>query len=357
MAAIKVENIDDLVEGTYNRVFGDKSWVDISLNKQFYCIADRFLRGKKSPTQATPQMEWKIQVRNTNNARFTALYDEDQYDVRNLLIGAQEEWSHATTNYSYDLREKDFNGSGPLKIIDTIMVREHAMHNDWFELMEDAFWTAPTSSTQTPFPLMGIPTAIQKNATDGFTGGDPTGFSSGYGNVATATYSGWKNYVAGYTSVSRDDLVAKWLKACDYTRFQAPHAFKELGKGGTGLDAEAAFYTTYDLREPLWQYLDTRNDNLRDVAGLATGDPKFRGVPVKWVPALDDTNSDANDTSNPIYGIYWPNWQFKFNQGWDMKRFKKTHPTQHNVRIVGLDSSCQLVCTNRRSGGFVLYVR
>lgn len=345
MATLSPDSIDDLVETTYNRTLKKGKWTDISLDKQFYCLAQRYLRGKKMPVQATPEMIWKLQVRNTETARFTGLFSKDQHDVQNLAVGAQQEWALATANWAYDVQEREFQQDWT-QIVDYILMREHAMYNDWWELMEESFWLAPTSSDQDPRPLSGLPFWIQKNATEGFNGGDPSGFSSGAGNVATGTYANWKNYTFRYAKISRDDFVAKAIKAMDFTSFTPPHEFPEASPSK---DPTWSFYTTYAVREPLWQFLDTRNDNLRDVAGMAISDPKLRGIPVKWVPALTNSSSGAVDTTNPFYGVNWTTTKFMFKKGWDMKR---TGPIakdgQRHVRVVHLDSTCNLAVDNRR---------
>lgn len=352
MATLTPEAIDDLVETTYDRALKPKKWTDISLSDQFHCLAQRFLQGKKMPVSATPNMIWKLQVRNTETFRFTGLFSKDQHDVQNLAVGASQQWALATANWAYDVQEPEFQ-QDMYQIVDYILMREHSMYNDWWKGMEAAFWTAPTSSTQDPRPISGIPFWVQKNSTEGFKGGDPSGFSAGAGGVSTSTYPNWKNYTFPYSQINRDDFVEKAIKAMDLCEFTPPHEFPDAAPTA---NPKWSFYTTYAVRSPLWQYLDTRNDNLRDVAGTATTDPKLRNIPVKWVPALTNAGSSAVDTSNPFYGINWGCMDFRFKKGWDMKR---TGPVkkdgQRHVRVVHIDSTCNLATDNRRAH-FVGYV-
>jgi hypothetical protein len=350
MASLKPEQLDDLVNLTFNRA-RKKSWVDLSLDNQEYVFAQQFMNGKnKTPVKGGPQQTWKIQVNNTGNSRFTGLFSKDQTAVTNLTIGAVQNWAIHTSSFSYDVNEPEFQGDDVTQIVDEIKVREHSMYNDFFESMESSLWTAPTSSTQDPRPLSGIPFWIQKNATEGFNGGNPSGFSDGAGGVNTTTYSKWKNYTFAYTAVERDDLVAKWIKACEFTNFKAPHAYPELGGG----KASWMFYTTFRLVEPLMQYLDARNDNIKDVAGTAR--VTFKGIPVMTAWELENSTQDGYDSADPIYGINWKSFEFFFQKGKEMERKKPLQaPGQHNVRNVFMDSICNMLCYNRRQN-FVGYV-
>ena len=85
MATLMPDALDDLVELSYDRAYKKKSWIDISLTKEFYTLADRYLQGKKMPMKGGPKVTWKAQVRNTKTARFTGLFSKDQYDVQNLM--------------------------------------------------------------------------------------------------------------------------------------------------------------------------------------------------------------------------------------------------------------------------------
>jgi hypothetical protein len=348
MASLNPEQLDDLVNLTQDR-YRKKSWLDISLDNQFYVFEERFMKKKKLPVKGGPRQVWKLQVRNTGNARFTGLFSNDQTNIRNLSASAQQEWAMSTVNFSYDVNEPEFQGDDVTMIVDEIKMREHSMYTDWYALMEETLWTAPTSSAQNPRPLSGIPFWIQKNATEGFNGGDPAGFAGGAGNVASATVPRWKNYTFTYGGVTRNDLVAKWLRAVHFCQFRAPHKYPELGGGKPDWE----FWTTWDLLEPLYQYMDARNDNLKDVAGVA--DATFKGIPVNWCPELTNNTQGGYDATNPLYGINWRTFEHFFMKGKEMVRHKAEKlPDSHNGRVVHMDSISNILCLNRRCN-FVAY--
>jgi hypothetical protein len=345
------DQLDDFTTLTLDN-FKKKSWVDLSLDNQQHCFAAKFLSGKaRTPYQGGAHLNWKVQTTNTGTAKFSELYSVDATAVKDLMTTAKVPFTKATVNFSYDVDEQSFQ-SDRETIIREIDIRRHSAFNDYFELMEAALWSSPASDSQSPRNPLGIPFWIQKSTTTpggGFTGGDPSGHSSGAANINVADVPNWKNWSGNYTSVSRDDLIAKMRKAIAHTYFQAPKQFAELGNGKG--DSDWAFYTTYSVVEDMEKLLESRNDNLGVDLAKYAGSVVVKGNPVVWVPYLD-----SNDSSNPIYGVNHKVLQYHYKTGKDMV----WHPPQkaarqHTTREVHMDSWGQFICLNRRRL-FVLYV-
>jgi hypothetical protein len=349
--ALYHEQIDDFIELTLNR-YEKNDWVDISLPLQRYTFASKWFKGKQKPERGGPRLEWKIRTKNQGTAKHSGLYAVDDTNRINVMTKATQEWAKQTVNYIYDIDEDIFQ-SGPETIIREMLLLEQGLYNDFFELMETSMWTAPASSTADPRPPSGVPFWIQKNATLGFNGGDPSGFTSGAGGVATATYPRWKNYTGTYVQVSRDDLVEKVVNACDYCDFQAPKSYPEIGGG----DPSWGFYTVHSVVATMRRMLQAGNDNLGPDVGRWAGDVLIKSIPVTWVPALDSSESDAYDSSNPFYGINWKKFEYFFKTGRNMvKHPPKDAAHQHTVRERHMDNWGNFVCYDRRQGGFVFYV-
>lgn len=340
------DQIDDFVELTLNN-FKKKSWVDLSLDLQHYQFAGRMATMKKLPTRGGPQLEWKVQVSNTGTARASGLFDTDQTNVKNLMTSGSVPWTMQTVNFSYDINESIFQ-TGPETIIEELQIREHSMYNDYFELMEQFMWTAPSgpvsSSADIRVPF-GIPYWVVQSTTEGFNGGNPSGFTSGAGGINSNTYANWSNWTAGYDAWSRGDGIKKLLKAMDYTEFHAPHAYNELSGGAP----DWCMYTVYENIEQTRIELQAANDNLGNDIGKYSGDCLVRGVPLKWVPALDNSSSAGYDANKPVYGLNWKVFRWYFAAGRDMIRQKpKDAANQRNVRVVHMDSWGNFQCDNRR---------
>ncbi len=344
--ALYHDQLDDFVELTLD-TFKRRKWVDISLDNQHHIFASRMFKDKKTPEKGGVKLNWKVQTTNTGSAKDTGLYAVDTTNVVDLTQKATQEWSKQTVNFSYDVDEEEFQ-SDMETIVDEIKVREHSMYNDFFEHMEEKMWgTGPASPTADPRPPSGIPFWIQKNATEGFNGGDPTGWGSvGAGNLDSDTFTRWKNYTFRYVNVTRDDLIAKWYRACAFTYFKSPHNYPQLG--GSGM-ADWAFYTTYSLLEPLERLLEGRNDNLGVDLAWSAGKTLFKGIPIEWVPSLEHSTSVNQDTTNPIYGVNWKVFRYFFQKNRNMIRHKpQKAPHQHTVRNVFMDNWGNFACYNRR---------
>ena len=346
------DQLNDFVALTTNS-FKRQKWVDLSLDKQHYIFAQKFLSGKtRTPYSGGGQLEFKVQTSNTGTAKFSELYSVDATKVSDLVATGKVPFTKSTVNWSYDVDEDSFQ-SDRETIIREIDIRKKSAFNDWFELMEEALWTAPSSSTQSPRIPFGIPFWIQKSSTTpggGFTGGDPSGFSSGAANIAVADVPRWKNWSFNYTSAgSRDDLVAKLRKAIAHCYFQSPKPFNELAGGKATQDH--VFYTTYSVVADLEKLLESRNDNLGADLMKYAGSVVIKGSPVVWTPFLD-----SNDSSNPIYGVNHRTLKWHFKKGRD----QVWHPPQqaarqHTVMENHMDSWGNFICLNRRRN-FVGYV-
>jgi hypothetical protein len=342
MAGLTPTQIDDLVASTFNMV-QRKSWIDLSVNSQEYTVA-RFMSRKDAAISwgGGPRYEWKLQVANDRNARWSMLFDSDQTSINNLLVTATVDMRKMTTNFSYDVDESAFNSGNMEQILDYIAVREHSCQTDSFELLETAFWSAPASSSVTPMPMVGVPFYVQSaGATTnvGFNGLNPAGFAAGCGNVSAITYPNWANINGLYTTISTADLITKINRAMSLGNFIPPDPYKEIGGGGPG---RYGFYTTLSIRDEISALMETRNDNLG--YDFKFREPLFGRMPVEWAPRLDSR------TDGPFYGIDWKHLQMVFLKG---RQRQRSNPIvaqgQHTVRVVHEDSWMELICRNRRS--------
>ena len=308
------DQLDDFVNLTLDN-FKKRKWIDLSLDNQHHVFASKFMKGKGSdPEKGGVQLNWKVQTSNTGTAKFSELYAVDTTKVKDLTTEAKQPWTKATVNFSYDTDEDVFQ-SDRETIIREVEVREHSMYNDFFELMEEALWTAPSSDTESPRSPSGVPFWIQKSATTPGFNLPPDGHPV---------------------------LVSKIRKACEFTYFQAPKQFAELGGGRA--DSDWAFFTTYNVQEELEKLLESRNDNLGADLAKYAGSVLIKGNPVVWVPYLQN-----NDSSDPIYGVNFRVFKYFFRKGRKMLR----HPPQkaarqHTVREVHMDTWGNFVCYNRR---------
>lgn len=333
------DQIDDFVNLTLSN-FKRNKWTDISLEHQEY-VSARMISEKNVTEAGGKDISFRLKTRNTGNARASGMYAQDVTNVEDVTVAASIPWTMQTTNFSYDVYEDLFQ-SDRETIIRELQIREHDALSDMAELQEEFLWTAPTGTTDTT--PMGIPFWLQKSNTtpDGaFNGGNPTGFSAGAAGLSSTTYPRWRNWTFSYTSVTTDDLIKKVKKALQFTNFMAPVPHPELGYG----KSQYHIYTTYGVQEPLERLAETRNDNLGSDVARYINQVTIGGTPVQWVPYLE-----ANDTSDPVYGVNWKVFRPFVKSGCNMRRnAPKQAARQHSVREVHIDHWMNYACYNRRA--------
>jgi hypothetical protein len=317
-----------------------KTWTDLSLEHQEY-VAASVIDDHKVVEAGGPQIEFKVKTKNTGNARNTGLFAVDVTGVDDVMIDGKVGWTKQTTNFSYDVDEELFQTDRET-IINILKIREHDALSDMAELDEENLWEAPSSTTD--IRPMGIPFWIQKDATTtvggGFNGGNPSGFTAGAAGISSTTYPRWTNWTFGYDQVTVDDLILKVKKSLAFTNFKAPVPHPETGFG----KAAYQIFTTYRVVEPCERLAETRNDNLGKDLAKYLNQVTIGGVPMKWVPYLE-----ANDTSDPLYGVNWEVLRPYVKKGANMRRSGPLQsPKQHTVREVHYDNWMNWVCVNRR---------
>lgn len=334
------DQIDDFVNLTLS-LFKRYKWTDISLEYQEY-VSATLIDAKKVAEQGGKDISFRLKTKNTGNARNTGMYAQDVTKVEDVTRPASVPWAMQTTNFSYDIYEDLFQ-SDRETIIRELTIRDHDAMSDMAELNEENLWSAPVGPIDTR--PMGIPFWMQKDPTTapegGFHGGNPSGFPSGAAGVDSTQYPRWRNWTFGYTLVTGDDLIRKIKKSLAFTHFMPPVPHPELAFG----KSDYQIYTTYRVQEPMERLAETRNDNLGKDLAKYMNTVTVGGVPVKWVPYLE-----ANDTSDPIYGVNWRVFRPFCKKGATMRRNPpKQAARQHTVREVHIDNWMNYVCYNRRA--------
>lgn len=332
-----VEKCKDLIATTLNHL-GELKWTDIALDLQEYIAMSRILNKKRVKFDGGKAIQWNVRVDYVDAAENTGLFAQDTVNVGDSMKIAQIPWRHSTTNYAFEVREMSMN-KGARRLVNLVEERRNGSLTSLAELMERNFWGKPDSSAdeETPF---GIKYWIVTNATEGFNGGNPTGFDDGPGGLDCDVYANWKNYTAQYAAVSQTDLIRKWRTATRKTNFRSPVKNPDYNTGN-----KYEYFTNHDVLQLLEEYLEDRNDTLSssNIKVADSGDLLFRRNPVYWVPYLD------SDTTDPIYGINWGVFNPVFLGGEYMRTTGPDKaPLQHNTLVVFTDLTYNFRCTDRR---------
>jgi hypothetical protein len=223
-------------------------------------------------------------------------------------------------------------------IVDLVKTRYVSMKTSFVEKLEEFLWSKPEDSSDLLTPY-GLAYWITRSATEGFNGGNATGFTSGRAGISTGTYSRYANYTGQYTGITKTDLIRKMRNAHRRTKFRSPvsHANPDVGKMGNGI------YTNDTVIGLLEEIMEANNMNLG--SQLTYGDRvMFKGTPIIWAPYLDD------DSTDPVYMLDWKHLAIGVIPGWENNLSKPTPVAgKHTVRRVDLDVSLNMICDDLRT--------
>ena len=337
MATLQADDILDLVQTTLDDL-GRFNYTEIASDIQDHVAWNQLMNRERTVFGSGRGMTWEVMVNTSTAAKNTGLFEVDDVDVPDVFQKANVDWRHSTSNMAFDRREEEMN-SGAARIVDLVAARRTTAMISYAELFENDFWTNPADSSNN-LKMFGVPYWIVYNATEGFNGSNPSGYTSGAGNLNSDTYTRWKNYTANFASISKDDLVKKMRKASHFTRFMAPNK-SNPSTFNTG--DRYGYYASYAIVSGLEELLEAQNQNLGvDVASMDKR-TLFRGNPVIWAPILENKDSEV------VYGINWGVFKIAFLRGEILRQTgPMPAPLQHNVINVHWDSTTQVICRDRR---------
>lgn len=338
MAATQAENIADMVVTSLNS-FGKGRWTDLSYNLQEYSGLPNLLRKKKIAFEDGLQHEFQVMVADSGAAENVELYQELSVGVPDVMKKGTVPIRHTNTKWAYDDREVKMN-SGQAQVNSIVKVRRHASMVALTKLMENDLWSKPASSADETTPW-GIKMSIvwETSTTVALTGGNPTGFSSGYAGLDSATYDQWQNWSSTYALLDQNDGIAKMRESLVKSGFKAPVAHPDYQQGPSA----RMIHLNYDSLAALENAARQQNDNLGFDVASTDGQTTFRRIPLTYTPQLD------SDTQDPIYGIDWSYMYPVFLSGFWMKEHPPIQWDKNpNVHWCHLDLSWNIVNKDRR---------
>lgn len=335
MPDLTATQLNDLVQTTL-RDLGKPKFTEIATDLQRHTAMKNLLKKNRVVLQSGYGVQWDVMVNHAQSAANVGLGATDNVNIVDTMVQATADWRNTTANYAIIGQEISMNRE-PARIVNLIQERRIACMIAVAEIMEANFWGPPVVSTDSITPW-GVNMWIVKNATEGFNGGAPSGYTTI--GLNPTTYPRWQNWTAQYTSVTRDDFIRKCRKAATFTDFQPP--VDGIPTPNTG--DSYGFYTNYGVIGPLEEALESQNEDLGPDVASQDGRTLFRRVPVMWVPKLEA------DTTNPFYGINWGWFKTYILEGWWLKETHvPVYPLQHTISAHFLDCTYQWITKNRRN--------
>lgn len=334
--------IDDAVLLTQNNFIKKGAFVDMQTDLTDHVAVREMWKNRKKKFDGGENWEFELQMDHNHSARTVGLYETDGSSINDTMENGEVAARHVNAHYIYDQREKAFQRGGTA-IVDLVKTKYVGMMVSFYELMEELLWGKPDDDSNVKDPY-GIAYWVVKNATEGFYGGNPSGFTSGRGGISTVTYPRFANYTAQYTTVAKDDLIRKMRRAHRKQKFRSPvsHTTPNLAGMKNGI------YTNDTVVGLMEEILEENNMNLGNDIASKDGRTTFKSTPITYAPYLDD------DSSDPVYLLDWKWLAVGVMAGWENNLTKPYMvPGKHLVRRVDLDASMNMVCTDPRRQGVI----
>ena len=328
--------IDDAVLLTQNNFIKKGAFVDMQTDLQDHVAVREMWKSRRKVFSGGENWEFEAQMDHNHSARVVGMFEQDGSSLTDTMVKGEVAPRHVNAHYLYDQREKSFQRGGHA-IVDLVKTRYTAMMVSFYELLEEFLWSKPTDSSDLKTPY-GIAYWVTRNATEGFNGGDPAGFTDGRGGLSTTDYPRFANYTAQYASISKEDLIRKMRRAHRLIQFRSPvsHATPSLITGN-------GIYTNDHVLGLMEEILEDQNMNLGNDLASKDGRTVFKSTPVTYVPKLN------GDSTDPVYMLDWKWLAVGVMAGWENNLSAPYMvPGKHLVRRVDLDASLNMVCTDPR---------
>jgi len=329
--------IDDAVLLTQNKLVKRGAFIDMQTDLTDHVAVREMWKARAKQFAGGQQWEFEVQMDHNYSARTVGLYETDGSSENDTMKDGKVDVRHVNAHYIYDQRLPAFQRGGTA-IVNLVRTKYVGMMVSFYELLEELLWSKPTDSTDDKTPF-GLAYWVVKNATEGFNGGNPSGFSDGRAGIDTTEYARWANWTANYVAITKEDLIRKMRRAHRRTKFRSPvsHATPNLGAMKNGI------YTNDTVIGLLEEALEAQNMSLGNDLDSKGGRTVFKSTPVQYAPKLDD------DSSDPVYMLDWKWLAVGVLAGWENNLSSPYMvPGKHLVRRVDLDASLNMVCTDLR---------
>lgn len=307
---LQVDDMADAVLATLNKLNRNK-WIgemtDLQEHVGFYAMA----RDKKERVDGGRGIVTRYVMDHNSSASRVGLFNNIEYARDDAVVEGTVPFRWIDGHILFDEREHEFN-SGADAVFDLLKVENARMLTSMVELAEGDIWTKPESSSDND-QIFGVDYWVVKNATLGFNGADPSGFTSGRAGVSSTTYPRHKNFTGQYTDISdttSTGLVYQMEQAADQCRWIAPAPEPGMGRSGYS----RGIYCQWSVKNGLKNVAKSNNDSLG--FDLSTQEPVFRGAKIRYTPYFDDS------TDYPLYMLDHNHIYAVFLKDWYMKKCK-----------------------------------
>ncbi len=286
----------DHVHATQNDL-GKNRWINIAPRLQSYEFMKHIAKDDKIVMGDGKGISRNANITTGNHARSVGHYQVITRNQAPTLDQMRIPWRKAFSYWDYDYSEM-LQNKGESRVTNIIEPRSANAWLDMADHLETVGWVSP-AATNIDDPY-GIPYYVVQNVTEGFNGGNPSGYSDCAG-IDSDVVAAWKNWTGTYTEVTKSGLVFSMRRGHRKLNWVTPVTSKEVE-----FAQDLRVYTTSETVEAFEVVGENQNENIgRDIGamqaggrdiGYPDGTISFRRHPIIYVPQLDESTSN-----NPVY--------------------------------------------------------
>jgi len=353
---LRDQDITDLLNSTMPAYMDKGSFIDISSEIRKFIVMPYLLTRKGGVKEMSNGLgvEQTLMTDFGGRSRWVGEFEEDVHTLMDHLKKMKVYFKLLNDSMIYTKTEIVEN-RGEARINNVLLPRTRALWLRVAHTMEENFFETPDASAElTPW---GLKYWIVKNATAGFNGGYPTGFTR-IAEVNLTEAPTFKNYTDTYVAATKADLITKMKRAYRKTSWMSPHPMPDF-KGDTS--DNCIILVNEDTAEEMETIGEGQNENLgRDLAPYSVNNG-FKGTGMRQ---NDDgeltfkrkqiivTEMLNDDTTDPVYGLDMDTFHALTFSGENMVLgdfVNMAAGKQHRVWAANLDHKHQTICVNRRN--------
>jgi hypothetical protein len=367
MATYTIDQARDVIHGTLQHIAMRKPAYTYAYSQ--YAMFNSFWKSNKK-VQGGKYIEGYVNLLDEGNAKMAGFWDEDTHNITNISKLYTVNWTHATTNTSWNMIEVDIN-NGPEQIFNVVDMKRDNMVRELVDVIYQKIWATPSSSSDT-LSFQGIPawlslgtqsstggwTGYQARYNDGSTPG--TAYDVGGINSSATVNPRWASYYADHKDNIDDSLLVlldRATRKLNFTGPQTPAGNLDLGGAQGVYSPRFSLYSNDYVIGQLNALYAKSDDQMGFRIGSHFGVPTFKGVSFEYVDLLDSDNASLYG-ANPIYGINHNMLYPMVLTGWDWtvsKPVTRAAGNQHLVVSVYCDIVGQIFAEGgRRHAGFLI---
>lgn len=338
MSGVSDSALLDLAKATLNNL-GAPKIQQIAQSLQEYIVPSKLMNLAET-LKGSKGIQRTLMLKQSDTAQFKGLFAKDNLNIPSLLQQIVVPWVHLDDGWAWERREI-LENTGESLIANIIKPRRGNCMLNIFKQLEEKFWGLVSTDPLIPW---GLQYWIVKNASAGFNGGVPSGYTT-VGGVSPTTFPNWTNWTDQYTVVSPADLIAKMRLAQYKTQFKSPINIADINSI-TGSNRK--IFTTWAVYEQFIRIAQQQNENLGSDLSKYANMVLFSGLEIKPVPQLDVL------AENDVYMIDFDSFQIKVLEGDNMRESEpKFSKDSHNVMEQYIDFTFNFMCVDRRANAVI----